>query len=258
MKQPSPLWNYVCGVAVFAAVFSLLLAGHWRRQASRAGGRQAELERRLAELKGGPPALAPSPAPPEGKRLVSEAEFLELMRLRSEVAQLRREVAEQARNLEMALRAAQATNVAAAAQTTPADIVERDPSEWANGIPRGEWSYRAHGSPEAAIETIAWAMREGNVDLFLDSLTPKSREQMLKELNAGDPSELAKKIQDDLADTHMLMLGVFKERTDDRATFTVVSHQGTRDDGARFKSEQVMRMVRGQSGWRLSLDGEEE
>jgi len=245
-------------LAVIAAVFSLLLAGHWRRQATRAGERQAELERLLAELKSGPPALEASQAPPEGKRLVSEAEFLELMRLRSAVAQLRREVAEQARQLELALRAAPAANVPEAAQATPADIVERDPAEWANGVPRGEWSYRAHGSPEAAIETIAWAMREGNVDMFLSSLTPKSREQMLRELNAGDPSELAKKIQDDVADTQVLMLGVFKERTDDRATFTVVSHEGTRDDGARFKSEQVMRLVRGRGGWRLSLDGEEE
>lgn len=258
MKPPSPLWKCVRGLAVIAAVFSLLLAGHWRRQATRAGERQAELERSLAELKSGPPALEASQAPPEGKRLVSEAEFLELMRLRSEVARLRREVADQARQLELALRAAPAANVAEAAQATPADIVERDPAEWANGVPRGEWSYRAHGSPEAAIETIAWAMREGNVDLFLNSLTPRSREQMLKELNAGDPSELAKKIQDDVADTQVLMLGVFKERTDDRATFTVVSHEGTRDDGARFKSEQVMRLVRGRGGWRLSLDGEEE
>lgn len=253
MKPPSPLWKCVRGLAVIAAVFSLLLAGHWRRQATRAGERQAELERLLAELKSGPPALEASQAPPEGKRLVSEAEFLELMRLRSEVAQLRREVAEQARQLELALRAAPAANVAAAAQATPPDIVERDPAEWANGVPRGEWSYRGHGTPEAAIETIIWAARDGNVDMYLDSLTPKSREILLEELNAGDPSELAKKLQDEVADTQVLMLRAPERWRGDPAVFTAILHAGVMDDEARSKSEQLLRMVRGPGGWRLSL-----
>jgi hypothetical protein len=240
-----------------AVVFSLLLAGHWRRKAAQAAERQAELEAHLTDLKDRSSAPSAPQATPEGKRLVSEAEFLELMRLRSEVARLKREAAEQGRRLELALRAA-ATNAApAAAASAPPDILERDPSEWANGVPREAWSYRAHGSPEAAVETVAWAMREGNVDLFLDSLTPDSRVRLFADLNTSDPAEVARKIQDDVAKIQTLMLGEFKERSERRATFTVISHEGVGDDGAHFKSEQVMHFIRGRGGWRLSLDGEE-
>jgi RNA polymerase sigma factor (sigma-70 family) len=97
----------------------------------------------------------------------------ELLRLRSEVARLRQQVQE--------LDAAQRNNSQQATDSKPKTID--------SGLPRESWAFTGYQSPESAVQSAAWAAREGDAKVILESITPAFREWITT--NASAQNDLA-------------------------------------------------------------------
>ena len=124
------------------------------------------------------------PANEEVERLRAEAR--EVHKLRNEVSQLRAGVKEadqlRAENQRFRaagrpLQAAPSTGVAAASATASQD----------GYYAKEHWAFTGYATPEAALQSVIWAMREGDTRTLLASLTPEEMERMQKEW--GNKSE---------------------------------------------------------------------
>jgi RNA polymerase sigma factor (sigma-70 family) len=95
------------------------------------------------------------------RRELSRTEFLELMRLRGQVALLRREVSEFK---------GERTKAGQARATAP---VPRPDWQWPAGqfIPREQWLDAGFAKPEATIQTVLWAMAAGAGDKFVSAFS---------------------------------------------------------------------------------------
>ncbi len=114
------------------------------------------------------------------------AEAREVHKLRNEVSQLRSGVkeADQLRAENQRLRAAgrplqgaPGTGVAAPSATASQD----------GYYAKEHWAFTGYATPEAALQSVIWAMREGDTKTLLASLTPEEMERMQKEW--GNKSE---------------------------------------------------------------------
>ncbi len=131
----------------------------------------------------------------ELQRLRSEAE--EVHKLRGEASQLRagsREVEklraenQKLRGDNQQMRAANATATAAPVPAATADL-----------FPRESWAFAGYASPEAALVSAVWAMREGNPRTYLESLTPEEQTRMAAAWQNKSEAELAAKHQQEVA-----------------------------------------------------------
>jgi hypothetical protein len=124
------------------------------------------------------------PSNEELERLRAEAR--EVHNLRNEVSQLRASVKEadrlraenhQLRPAGKPLQAAPSTGVAAAsAVTSPEGYYAKE-----------NWAFTGYATPEAALQSVIWAMREGDTRTFLASLTPEEVARVQEEW--GNKSE---------------------------------------------------------------------
>ena len=125
----------------------------------------------------------------ELQKLRTEAQ--EVHRLRNEVSQFRagtRE-AEKLRAENQQLRTvASSAPTAAAPATGPADQ-----------FPRESWAFAGYATPEVALVSAVWAMREGNPQTYLDSLSPEEQARMAKAWQNQSAAEIAAKHQQDVA-----------------------------------------------------------
>ena len=65
-------------------------------------------------------------------------------------------------------------------------------------FPQASWKFAGYANPEAGYESMMWAMREGNVDATLDSLTPDERvkwEGNMKKPKAEHGAQWAQRIR---------------------------------------------------------------
>lgn len=180
-------------LAVAAAGFAWKNAGHLRSA-------NEELRAKVAELEG---RLDKSKAALEERGKVSEAEFQaqksELMRLRNEVTQLRNIGSEAARleaeNQRLQARNQQLRGAAAAAEAAP------PPADGGNvqQFPRESWKFAGYGTPEAALMSAIWAMKEGQPQTYLDSLSPQEQQRMAQVWQNQTEAQVASKHQQDVA-----------------------------------------------------------
>lgn len=103
----------------------------------------------------------------------------EAEKLRGEVATLKGQVSETARQK------SQAETVAAA---TPAT----------DQFPRQSWAFSGYGTPEAALVSAIWAMKEGKPQVFMDSLSPEEQQRMAQSWQGKSAEEIAAKHQNDV------------------------------------------------------------
>jgi hypothetical protein len=124
---------------------------------------------------------------PSNEELVRlRAEAREVHNLRNEVSQLRAGVKEadqlraenqRLRGAGKPLQAAPSTGVAAPpAATSPEGYYAKE-----------NWAFTGYATPEAALQSVIWAMHEGDTKTLLASVTPEEMERMQKEW--GDKSE---------------------------------------------------------------------
>ena len=128
-------------------------------------------------------------APPVESQAQARADTLELMRLRNEVTQLR------ASN--SALAGLQVENARLAAENQKLRRGLPNPAEQylSPTIPRDQWSFKGYATPQDALLSSFSAMRDGNVQTVLNSLTPEER-QRFEQQNAGkSETEIAARFQ---------------------------------------------------------------
>ena len=110
----------------------------------------------------------------------SNAETSELLRLRNEVGRLRDQSNELAN-----LRAALAT------EQKVQNIKPSFTPTRSEAIPKGAWTNAGYATPEAAFQTICFAMSKGDVQTYLNSLGPEQQTNMLKMFQTKSEAEIA-------------------------------------------------------------------
>ena len=121
----------------------------------------------------------------------------ELMNLRNEVTQLR----DGARNIDRftseheRLKAELASLKSGAGDAQPAATN----ATRIEHFPRESWSFAGYASPEAALVSAIWSMKEGNPKSYLDSLAPSEQERMAQVWQNKTEGEVAEKHKSDVA-----------------------------------------------------------
>ena len=120
------------------------------------------------------------------------ADSQELIRLRGEVSRLR----QRTNDLAKLQARAQAQPPPAQVQPTNAPPAPVPSSDY---FPRQSWTFAGYDSPEAALVSAIWAMREGKPQVYLDSLAPAEQQRMAQIWQDKAETEIASKHQSDVA-----------------------------------------------------------
>jgi hypothetical protein len=117
-----------------------------------------------------------------------QAQKLELMRLRNEVTQLRsaRDAANKAETELARLR----TAASSARENSPAGA----PSN-ADRVAREDWKFAGFDSPQAAFLSGMSAMKDGQVEALLNTLTPEERQRFETNMQGKSQEEIAARFQ---------------------------------------------------------------
>src|SRR5437667_1125613 len=118
------------------------------------------------------------------------AEAREVHKLRNEVSQLRAGVKEsdqlraenqRLRGAGRQLQTAQSTGVAA-----PSAAASQD-----GYYAKENWAFTGYATPEAALQSVIWAMREGDTRTLLASVTPEEMARMQKEWGSKSEAQIS-------------------------------------------------------------------
>jgi hypothetical protein len=107
---------------------------------------------------------------------LDQNQLSELLRLRGEVGQLRQQASE-AKQLQAEIRRLQTSANAGHGKSDTANSKEEDLDIQ---LPKVSWAFAGYSTPEAALQTLLWARREGDFNSVLASLTPGFVEQAQK------------------------------------------------------------------------------
>lgn len=144
-----------------------------------------QLQTRVTQLEQSARDVAPTTPEPD------PAITSELMKLRAEVADLRRHTNEvqklQRENAELKSTLVAAQSAAAAAEVKPLSTGE---ARSALFFPRDTWAFAGFASPEDTLKSAAWAMSKGDLNTFLASLSPSHREQMERRWQGKSQEEI--------------------------------------------------------------------
>jgi len=124
--------------------------------------------------------LAATASPASASPSLDDEQYRELLRLRGEVGQLRKQTNEldNVRNENRKLRAS-----AASTPNNPgADAPALD-------FPRESWSFVGYAEPAAAFQSMIWSLSNGRVPTALGSFTPEQRAKMIAKQNGDNRSE---------------------------------------------------------------------
>jgi len=120
----------------------------------------------------------------------------ELLRLRSEVNQLRTSAKDADK-----LRAdnQQLLSENQRLRTGTASAAASNPSPAKDQFARDNWTFSGYATPDAALISAIWAMKEGNPRTYLESLSPEEQARMSKVWENKSEAEIAAKHQSDVA-----------------------------------------------------------
>lgn len=237
-------WNLAAGAILLAAVgmaaWQSVVTGRLQReneqlrreidvaQGEQAGKTQAETARRDEEL----------------ERLKTEAR--EILKLRNEVSQLRQASNELSRLRqqvpELEVLRAENQRLRAVAASAPAAVGAPDTA--AALVAKENWNFSGYGTPEAALQSVVWAMREGDPATFLAALTPEEQARVQKEWGSKSMAEVGvegRKQVDKLKGFRVLER---EQVSEDEVVLTIYA------EGGEGRS-QKMTMKRVGADWRL-------
>jgi hypothetical protein len=121
----------------------------------------------------------------------------ELMQLRNEVTQLRGESKKtdslNRENERLKTELAGLKSTAEKQQPSAGDTART------SHFPRDSWSFAGYSSPEAALVSAIWSMKEGNPRSYLDTLAPSEQERMAQVWQNKSEGEVAEKHKNDVA-----------------------------------------------------------
>ena len=183
----------IAGLAIAAAV-------NWRRANLMAADNE-ELRVKVEALE--------AEAEAYGKNSVAHAEEMEtlrkrsseLMKLRNEVTQLRssNQVAQSLAIENQRLQAEVQRRGAEIAATAQAQAQGVQQQGMQGQFPRESWQFSGYGTPENALVSAIWAMREGNSQTYLASLSPEEQQRTAANWQNMSAQQVAAKHQSDVA-----------------------------------------------------------
>jgi hypothetical protein len=180
--------------SVLIIVVTAIACVNWRK-ATLFKSDNEELRSRIEALEGEMQATEVMTDRAQSNSVKIRAQTVELMQLRNEVTQLRsgNKAIEKlaAENTALKTQVAQAKSAGAAAQDQPI------PSE--NIFRRESWTFAGYASPESALVSAIWAMREGDPATYLNSLAPHEQERIAKLWQDKTETEIAEKHKKDVA-----------------------------------------------------------
>lgn len=191
------LWVYMRWVAIILILVIGAAAGvGWRKATSLQQENQA-LRREIEALKQQVAAANEDQSrkqEADAKKLGAEGQ--ELVKLRGEVSRLRAAAAEAEKlRLEVGVLRTQNREL----RTVPPVVDATPPAPpAADQFPRQSWAFSGYASPEAALVSAIWAMKEGKPQVFLDSLTPEEQQRMAQTWQGKSEQEIAAKHQGDV------------------------------------------------------------
>jgi hypothetical protein len=173
----------------------------------------ADLQRENARLRGEVATLqanvesatASRGSEQEAESRKSQTDAQELLRLRNEVAQLRTRTNE----LQKLQAQVQAQSQALARTGSVAQATNQVPTLTGptnDHFPRQNWNFAGYATPEAALVSAIWAMREGKPQVYLDSLSPQEQQRMAQAWQNKSEQEIATKHQGDVANINELRI----------------------------------------------------
>jgi hypothetical protein len=117
---------------------------------------------------------------------LAEAQLAELAKLRDEVEVLRHRTNDlqtmkaELRRLRAALSDARTTMASNAPPDVPAEDI----------FPKDSWKFAGYDTPESAIESVTWAISQGDENTYLASLAPELQDEMESQLADGSFAEI--------------------------------------------------------------------
>ncbi len=170
---------------------------------------------------------------------LSQDQLSELMRLRGEAGELRK----QQKELEK-LRVAVGVQRSAAA-APPSEATKADT------IPKELWAFSGYATPETALQSVAWAMSKGDAKTFLASLTPETQRVYAQQFEGKTESEIAILLSEEIRQLPALRLDRKRVSADGKVTFVLYSEES--DDGTtKTKDEAVMSFKHIGDAWKLT------
>jgi hypothetical protein len=172
----------IAALAVIAALWGMQLEAnrHLRDQADAS----RQLLSRLAVLEVDNSRLSNIVA--QANTPLAEEQLAELGKLRDEVRRLRNRTNDlqtmrtELRRLRAQLSVARSTMTSNAPPDVPASDI----------FPRDSWKFAGFDTPENAVESVTWAISQGDEDSYLNSLSPDLQDEMESELANGSFSDV--------------------------------------------------------------------
>jgi hypothetical protein len=204
-----------------------------RLRAENAALRQ-ELQRQLDEHAAAAEAATAAQAR-ELQRLRADA--AETIQLRGEVAQLRSGAQDNAKvraeNVQLRSENQRLRTSAATAAVAPDAPRAAEPPK--DHFPKDSWTFAGYASPEAALVSAIWSMKEGNPKSYLDSLAPEEQARMAKAWENKSEAEIAAKHQADVSAINGVRVLESQNVTADEVTMNVYIEGAGRMDKVSMK-----------------------
>jgi hypothetical protein len=192
MKVIRWFWVVLCVAALAAAIAGWNKA---RNLAAEVEGLRAETST-LKEQIASSAAVQTAAQNQEMESLRDQAQ--DALKLRNEVNQLRA-VAKEVEKLRADNAQLRGLAQQRAANPAPAPAPAVNPPKSGDQFPRDSWTFAGYATPESALISAIWAMREGKPQTYLESLSPDEQERMAKTWLNKPETEIAAKHQQDVA-----------------------------------------------------------
>lgn len=193
-------------------------------------------------------AAGDDPAGPKAQRNAElervQAEAREVHKLRGEISQLRAGAKEAEKVAMENQRLRAATQQLQTAPRTGA-AVEPAAASQEGFYAKENWAFAGYASPEAALQSIAWAMREGDTKAFLAAVTAEERERMEKEWGNKSEAEVSADARKGTEKVKNIRILERKAISDDEVVLSIYAEGG--DDHV-----QKMSMKRFGTEWKLA------
>ncbi|HWC61251.1 MAG TPA: hypothetical protein VHC44_16275 [Verrucomicrobiae bacterium] len=172
----------IVALAIIAALWGMQLEANRRLREEAANSRQ--LLSRLAVLEVDDLRLSNIVA--QANTPLADEQLAELSKLREEVQKLRLRTNDiQTLRTELRRLRVQLINVRmAATSNAPPDVPAGDI------YPRESWKFAGYDTPEDAIESVTWAISQGDEENYLASLSPELQDEMESQIADGNFADL--------------------------------------------------------------------
>lgn len=178
----------IVALAIIGVLWGMQIESHRRMREQAATSRHLSAQLALLEVDN----LRLSNLVVQAGTPLADAQLAELENLRLEVQKLRRQTNDvqklqtEIRKLHDQLSAARNSAGSNAPPTVPPEDV----------FPRDSWQFAGYDTPEDTLQSVTWAISQGEEDAYLAGLSPDLRNEMQSQLAGGDfgqigPTELS-------------------------------------------------------------------